>query len=151
VTATIKLTDYGNAATPLDVLTTDLNSLAANTGKALSAVVDNGTGLWVWADFELVVTFPSAPTTVFVVELYQLRSIDAGTTYPDGNAGVDPSSTALVGTFPVRGITTAQRVPYYGIPLPPGKSKYLVKNATNAAFASSGNILRLNDYSLQSV
>jgi hypothetical protein len=131
------------------VMTTELNSLAATTGKAISAALDNGSYLDIWADFELAVTFGTAPVLNTIVELYALRSLDGGTTYPDGSSSILPAPTAYVGGFPVRAVTTAQVIPLYGVPLGPGLYKLLVQNTTAQVFPASGSTLRMNSYSMQ--
>lgn len=132
-------------------LSTELNSLAATTGKAISAALDNTTDLDIWADFELKVTFGTAPTLNTIVELYLLPSLDAGTTYPDGSGSVLPPPSLYVAGFPVRAVNTAQVLVVRGIPLPPGLFKVLVQNTTSQAFPASGSTLRMNTYAMQSV
>lgn len=146
--STIRLRAYGGVAT---VLTTELNSLAATTGKAISAALDNTTNLDLWADFELKVTFGTAPTLNSIVELYVLPSVDAGTTYPDGSGSVLPAPPLYAAGFPVRAVTTAQVIVVRGIALPPGLFKVLVQNTTAQAFPASGSTLRMNAYALEVV
>lgn len=132
------------------VMTTELNSLASSTGKAISAAIDNSVNLDLFDDLELAVTFASAPTAGTVVELYLLPSID-GSTYPDGSATVLPQSALFVGGFAVRAVSTAQVMVMRGVASPPGSFKYLVQNTTNQAFPASGSTLRRNPYQLASV
>jgi hypothetical protein len=136
------------------VLSTELNSLASSSGKAISSAINNSpTGddpqLDLFTDLELAVDFVSAPTAGTVIELYLLPSIDGGTTYPDGSTSVLPQSSLYVGGFAVRAVTTAQIMLIRGVALPPGYYKYLVQNTTNQAFPSSGSTLRQNTYQLQ--
>src|SRR5687768_8222639 len=104
------MTDFGWApyGTIATVLSTGLDALASN-GKAISAAIDNGTALNMFDDLELAVTFGTGPTAGSVCELYLIPSID-GTNYTDGDASIDPPVTMLVGVFPLRAVTTAQRV-----------------------------------------
>jgi hypothetical protein len=132
------------------VMTTELNALGATTGKAISAAMDNSTNLDIWADFELSVTFASAPVLNTIVELYLLPSID-GATYPDGSASVLPAPSLYAAGFPVRAVSTAQVIVARGVPLPPGLFKMLVQNTTAQAFPASGSTLDMNSYAMQTV
>lgn len=147
----IQLSPYQGVTT---VMSTELNSLGSSSGKAISSAQVNDDSvaqptLDLFADLELKVTFASAPTAGTVVEVYMLRSIDGGTTYPDGSSSVLPQSNLYVAGFAVRAVTTAQVLSYPGISLPPGYFKLLVQNTTNQAFPASGSTLRMNTYQLQ--
>jgi hypothetical protein len=147
----IQLSPYRGVTT---VMSTDLNALAATTGKAISSAIDNSDAvsqptLDLFADLELAVDFVSAPTAGTVVELYLLPSIDGGTTYPDGSTSILPQSSLYVGGFAVRNTTAAQVMVLRGVALPPGTYKYLVQNTTNQAFPATGSTLRQNTYQLQ--
>jgi hypothetical protein len=143
----IHLGPYTSVAT---VMSTELNALAASTGKAISAAQDNSVLLNIWADLELAVDFVTAPTASTVIELYLLPSIDA-TLYPDGDASILPQAALYVGGFVVRNTTAAQRMTIRSIVLPPGKYKWVVQNTTNQAFPATGSVLRQSDYAMQSV
>lgn len=147
----IQLSPYQGVTT---VMSTELNALAATTGKAISSALVNDDSvpqptLNLFADLELAVDFVSAPTAGAVVELYLLRSIDGGTTWPDGSSTVTPQSNLYVGGFAVRNTTAAQVLSLPGISLPPGYYKYLLQNTTNQPFPASGSTLRQNTYQLQ--
>lgn len=147
----IQLSPYQGVAT---VMSTELNALAATTGKAISSAVDNSDNaaqptLDLFADLELAVDFVSAPTAGTVVEVYLLPSIDGGTTYPDGSTSILPQSSLYVGGFAVRNTTAAQVMVIRGVALPPGSFKLLVQNTTNQAFPATGSTLRMNTYQLQ--
>lgn len=145
--ATIQLAAYRGVST---VLSTELNSLAATTGKAVSAALDNGTNLDLFDDLELAVDFVTAPTAGSVIELYVLPSVD-GTNYPDGDTSIVPQASLYVGGFVVRSTTAAQRMVLRGVALPPGLFKYLLQNTTNQAFPASGSTLKRNPYQLLSL
>ena len=136
------------------VLSTELNAMAASTGKAISAAIDNSNPDPttyqgdLFADLELAVDFVTAPTAGTVIELYLLPSID-GTVYPDGSTTITPQSSLYVGGFAVRNTTAAQVMVLRGVALPPGKYKYLAQNTTNQAFPATGSVLRQNTYQLQ--
>jgi hypothetical protein len=144
--AEIKLSGYTGLQA---VMTTELNALGSSTGKAISVALDNTVPNDIWADFELAVTFASAPVLNAIVELYLLPSLDAGASYPDGSTTVLPSPNLYMGGFPVRAVNTAQVISLRGVPLPPGLFKVLVQNTTAQAFPASGSTLDLNSYKLQ--
>ena len=147
MSATIQLGPYRGV---VSVMTTELNAIAASTGKAISAALDNSTDQDLFADLELAVDYVSAPTAGGVIELYVLPSVD-GSVYPDGSATVLPQSSLYVGGFAVRAVTTAQVMVLRGVALPPGLFKYVIQNTTSQAFPASGSVLRHNCYQLQSV
>src|SRR6476661_6463081 len=59
VSATIQLGPYRGVST---ALTTELNALAATTGKCISSAFDNSVNLDLFANLEMAVDFVSAPT-----------------------------------------------------------------------------------------
>jgi hypothetical protein len=130
------------------VASTELNSLANNAG-ALGAEYDNATNLYISAVFELSVTFGSAPTAGSTVDLYIIPAPD-GTNYDDavtGAAGSAPA-TAYAGGFPLRAVTTLQRVPLGiglsgPVPLPACKFKAFLLNRSGQAFPASGSTLKM--------
>lgn len=148
MSATIQIGSYRGVST---AMSTELNSLAATTGKAISSAIDNSSNLDLFDDLELTVTFASAPTAGTVVEVYLLPSLDGGTSYADGSSTVTPQPSTFAGGFTVRAVTTVQRMVLRGIALPPGFFKYLVQNTTNQAFPASGSTLERNSYQLLSV
>jgi hypothetical protein len=68
-------------------------------------------------EVELVVTYGVAPTANTGVSVWFLRAID-GTNYEDGSSSVTPARLPDV-VFPVRAVTTAQRVTRR-VMIPPG-------------------------------
>jgi hypothetical protein len=150
MSATIQLAPYRGVST---IMSTELNALAASTGKAISPAVDNSdpiAGCDLFDNLELAVDFVTAPTAGTVIEVYLLPSIDGGTTYPDGSASILPQSSLFVGGFAVRATTAAQIMVLRGVALPPGFFKYLVQNTTSQAFPATGSTLRRNPYQLMS-
>jgi hypothetical protein len=146
--STIQLNAYRGVS---NAMTTELNSLASSTGKAISSAIDNSTNLDLFDDLQLTVTFASAPTAGTVVELYLLPSIDGGTDYADGSTSVLAQSSLFVGGFAVRAVTTIQKMMLRNVALPPGLFKYQVQNTTNQAFPATGSVLERNPYQLQSL
>lgn len=153
MSATIQLGVYRGVS---NAMTTELNAIAASTGKAISAAFDNtsdgaAAGGDLFDDLEMSVDFVSAPVAGGIIEVYLLPSLDGGTTYPDGSATVLPQSSLYVGGFAVRAVTTAQIMYLRGVPLPPGFFKYVVQNTASQAFPATGSVMRRNPYQLVSV
>lgn len=138
------LTNKRHASDPSTLETTSLNSLTT-TGIVTGAAVDPGG--YMFGDFELNITYPSAPTDNSVIELLLLRSIDGGSTYEDANG----ASGGVAGGFQLDNITTAQKLVIRGVVLPPGHFKpYIVAKTTGQTAASSGNTLKLTRYTPES-
>jgi hypothetical protein len=144
------------AAAIATVASTELNSLA-NAAGALGAEYDNATNLYMFGTFELNVTFGTNPTAASTVDLYLIPAPD-GTNYDDavtGAAGSAPN-TSYVGGFPLRAVTSAQKVPLgVGIAgpvqLPPTKFKVFALNKSGQAFPASGSTIKMVPYRYQSV
>lgn len=137
------------AGTLATVMTTALDALA-NAARAITAAIDNTVALDFWDDLELVVTYGTAPSAGATVEVYLVESVD-GTSYGDGDASIAPPATALVGVFPIRAVTTAQRVHVRAVMMPPLNFKYVVTNKAGQAMAATGNTLKRLPYKVQSV
>jgi hypothetical protein len=137
------------------IASTEANSLA-NAAGVLGAEYDNSAGLYMFGLFELNVTFGSAPTAGNTVDLYLIPAPD-GTNYDDAVTGAGGSApiTCFVGGFPLRAVTTAQKIPVgHGlsmINLPPCKFKAFVLNRSGQAFPASGSTLKMIPYRYQSV
>ena len=131
-------TQWSALSSGTDALTTQLDSLSNGSYSAVGAEIDNTTARELYINAELTVDFGSAPSTGGYVGLYLLTALD-GTNYPDGGGAVAPASNLLVGNFPLRATTDAQRVHLYGITLPPGKCKLVAYNGSGQAFPSSGS------------
>jgi hypothetical protein len=126
----------GTIATLID---TGLNALANNALAAGSAYTAGGG--YLLAELELVVTYGTAPTASTGVSVWLLRSID-GTNTEDGSSSVTPARAPDV-VFPLRAVTTAQRI-VRRVVIPPGNWTPLLKNdGTGQAFAATGNTLKV--------
>ena len=133
------------------LLSTELNSLAASTGSAVGSAFDNSAAgnNFFWADFELYVTYGTAPTAGQTVDLYLVEAID-GSNYADGSSTIQVA-THYVGSWPLRNVNTAQRIVVRGVPLPPGPFKAHVLNSATQAMAASGNTVKMLPYREQGV
>ena len=134
------------------LLSTGLNSLA-NNSLAISSALDNTQGQagdgYILCDLELVVTYGTAPSANTGVSVWFLQSQD-GTNYEDGDASTTPGKAPDI-VFPLRAVTTAQRI-IRRVLLPEGLSKALLKNdGTGQALAASGNTLKIRPVTEQMV
>jgi hypothetical protein len=128
--------------TATTALSTGLNSLANNALVASSAItLSTGEPGYQRCEAELVVTYGTAPTANTACVVWLLREID-GTNYEDGSSTVTPSRNPDL-VFPLRAVTTAQRIVVTG-DLPPGSFVALLRNdGTGQAMAASGNTLKI--------
>ena len=131
---------------------TELNSLANNALVALPAfsnVIGGAGDGYLLAEVELVVTFTVAPGANTGVPVWLLAAPD-GTNYEDGSASITPARNPEL-VFPVRAVTTAQRITRR-ILLPQGLMTPLLKNdGTGQAFAATGNTLKIRPATPQGV
>ena len=134
------------------LLDSQLNSLAASTGSAVGSTVwDNSAqgNQYFWGDFELLVTYGTAPTAGQTCDLYMIESVD-GTNYADGSATIQVASH-YIGSFVLRAVNTAQRITIRGVPLPPCKFKLELLNGAGQAMAASGNQVQALLYRTQGI
>jgi hypothetical protein len=125
--------------TSQSLLSTELNSLANNANAVHASSVTLTNQGYRTGRFELVVTFGTAPTAGTSLVVWLLTEID-GTNFEDGSASVTPLRPPDL-IFPLRAVTTAQRIAVYA-DLPEGLVRPLLRNAgTNQAMAASGNTL----------
>jgi len=143
------------AAAITSLLTTELNALANVNASALGTEYDNATNLYPFGMFELNATFGTNPTAGSVCDLYLVPASD-GTNYDDSTTGATLLTplTSFVGSFPLRAVTTAQKVPIgvvWRIELPPTKFKLQIINRSGVAFPASGSTVKMIPYRRQIV
>lgn len=130
------------------LLTTELNALASGSYSAAGSTVQaNRTDLNMYADFELAVTFASAPTVGNTVDLYVIPKVD-NTNYADGGGAITPPATYYAGSFVLRAVTTAQRVAIMGASIPPDDFKLVALNSSGVAFPASGSTVKISPYKI---
>jgi hypothetical protein len=120
----------------------------ANNGQKIGSEIDV-TGIRnLYADFELYCRFVTAPTAGGLVSLYFIQALD-GTNYADGDDSVAPPQTAWAGVFPLRAVTTQQRIVLRHVLLPNTKFKPLLINKSGYAMTNTDNenILSIRQYS----
>lgn len=129
-------------------LTTELNSLANGSMTALSAEVDNSTNKYLYADVEVALASIN-PTGAPTVDLYLVPTVD-GTNYPEFDTGASPTAIVLnylVATLNIKTGSAAHRAIARMIPIPPGKYKWALRNATGVSLAASGSTVKERNYS----
>lgn len=134
---------WGNLESIVSVLTTELNSLANATMSANSATQDQDAIRHNFADFELVVTYGTAPIAGQRVLLFILPSLD-GTNFATSNIEM---LSNLVGEFLLDDATTLQRLILRNIILPPVDFQVALYNDSGQAMAATANTLKMRRYS----
>ncbi|HXG76457.1 MAG TPA: hypothetical protein VNJ53_07805 [Gaiellaceae bacterium] len=130
-------------------LSTELNGLANNTYSALSAEIDNETGLNLYIDLELVIAAQAAARSSGAwVGVYIASAVDSTPNYPDT---ANDAFAELLAAFQLDATANARRLTKVNLAIPPLKVKLYVKNVTGQAFATSGNTLKYRIHSEQSV
>lgn len=129
----------------------------ASAAQKCGSEIDNTSNLYQYVDWELYVRFASSPAAGASVALYLVPAID-GTNYTDGaDDSVTPPATTFVGAFPVRAVSTQQRVSLAGptaqCMIGPGKYKPVIVNTGGQAFTNTDNenILYYRLYNEQAV
>lgn len=124
------------------VLSTELNSLAANTMSSLGTEYDNATNKNQYGILELTIdVFASAPTANRAIELFMVVA-------PDGtNYETTPTTTTQacrrITVAPVFANTSIQRFVSERFDLPPMKQKYCAWNRTDQALDAAGHTVKL--------
>lgn len=118
--------------------------------RELGTPIDNSASGHMWADWELVCRFGTAPPAGAYVALYLVPAVD-GITLADGSDAVEPSSTCFVGAFPVRPVTTAQRLALRRLSFPSGVFAPLIVNVAGQSMTdvADENVLRVTPYGEQ--
>ena len=135
---------WGNVGTVMNLLTTEMNSLANGTLSALGPEINNTTGYQMG---QLTLALASAAFVApSYAQVFLVPSSDTnGTTYPTfTSAAAAALSNYRVGTIYINGSTAAQNefLPYVTIPL--GKFKTLILTGGSCpTLAASGNTLNL--------
>lgn len=107
---------------------------ASDDAGILGSEYDNETNRKRFATFTLATTHAIAPAAGRVWLLYLLLATD-GTNYEDGDATTRPERFHIA-TFPVRAVTSAQKITFPAIPLPPFKFRPLLWNDTGQSGSS---------------
>lgn len=130
-------------------LSTELNSLANAAFSAVSAAINNESGLYLFINLELVLA-SLIPTGTPYVAVYAVKSIDNGTNFEDGGGSTAPRGQPIA-IFDFSTATAAKRVVRENILIPPLQFKLVAENRAGVAFAASGNTVRYRRHNQQSV
>jgi hypothetical protein len=135
---------WGAVGSVLNLLTTELNSLANGTLTALGPEINNSSG------YQMGMLHIHLASAAFVapswVNIYLVPSSDlAGTTYPTFTSATAAAlSNYLAATVYINGSTAAQDETFPYVTIPPGKFKVLALTGGSCpALASSGNTVDL--------
>lgn len=131
-------------ANPVNLLTTELNSLANLAGTVESAQVDPDG--WEFGWFELLAGFAVAPAADSPIDLILLPVFAANKPYYASGAAAERDGNAVAGTFKAAVETTARRYTLQRVVLPPFPFTVAIVNRSAQALAASGNILKLSVY-----
>lgn len=138
------LSTRGSSGLLTGLATTALNSLAS--GAAVEIDFPNTTENDLNVDFELLVTFASAPTADQTIDFAWRRTLD-GVNFEDSSAARLPAN-GVIGQMSVAASASAQRLILPGVTIPPLSSKLVLRNSTSQAFVSAGNVLRALAYNV---
>jgi hypothetical protein len=130
----------------VSVLTTELNALANASMSAASALQDQDASEFTFVDFELAVTFGTAPAAGMRCTLYASVALD-GTNFTSTDA---EQTSQIIAAF-ILGATTTQRVVARNVMLPPTDFKIALYNESGVAFPATGSTLKMRRYSTQIV
>jgi hypothetical protein len=149
--SSVKWLPSTRSGNPVDLLTTELNSLTT-TGSALSAAIDNDADHDMYMDLFLTIDYGVAPTNGSVIECYVVRSYD-GTNFEDASTtGPVTPQGGFVGAFVLRNTTDTQIICIPGVVVPPEDFKVMVlAKTTGQTAAASDNTLKALFYGEQVV
>lgn len=135
---------WGSVGSVMNLLTTELNSLAVNTATAAGPEITNTTGYQVG---QIYVHMASAAfVTGNYINIYLVPSAaTAGTTYPTfTSAAAGAWSNYLAATIYINGSTAAQNEILTNVTIPLGKFKaYAITGGSCPTLAASGNTVDL--------
>ncbi len=128
-----------------NVLSTELNNLAAAAFSAAGTEVDNSTNLDQYGWLELDYDLAANPAAGGYMTLFLLKALD-GTNYEGAGDGTNgPGGHAIVAVIPIQ--FTADNAAHIAMSqmfrLPPCKIKFVLQNNCSAAFAASGSVVEL--------
>ena len=133
---------WGAAGSVMNLLTTELNSLAISTITALGPEINNSTG------YQMGQLYLNLGSAAFVVpsfmSVYFMPSNDtAGGSYETlGTLAQTNVQNYLVGVIYIKGTTAAQKAMLPYVPIPLGKFKcFAATGGSTPTLASSGNTL----------
>ena len=133
------------------IFTTGLNSVANNAG-AVSSAINNLTGLYMWAMFEVYLAAQGGNRSAGAHVKFFVLPATGGTNYSYGSASLlPPSNLSPCAVQFDSGVTTARYSHSPIIMLPPFSFIVVVYNYTGQSLASSGNVIKLSRFNTYQV
>lgn len=127
------------------VMSTELNSLASNSGVSSASAYDNSTNLDMYVDIEVFLAAFSPNNSLGPQLLITFGESVDGTNFPAANNS--HGDFELVTTLPIgKTASTAQRVVVKNVIIPPAKFLVNLFNLTGSALAASGNTVKFITY-----
>lgn len=134
---------WGAVGSVVNLLTTELNSLANAAGTALGPEVNNtAAGIGAYQMCQLTVHLASAAFTAtsYIYVMFVLSMNTAGNTYPTTTTPASvPIGNYLADTIYIYPSTAAQDEAKQGVLMPVGKFKTIAVNKTGVTLGASGN------------
>lgn len=134
---------WSSATSIQTVLASELDGLVTNTSTSASSTIDNRNGN-PYADFEIFVTFASAPAAYGAIALMLAELVD-GSTSPTNVA--QGQNIVWAGSTETRAVTSAQRFVFRNVPLPPERFMVAAYNGADKNFIASTNTVKMITYS----
>lgn len=144
---------YGATVTEIQSSTEDTwhngSSTLASNAQVLSAAVTltNPGHLRAWCTLSIPSTSVSVTANTAVVAWFRV-STDGGSTYPDGDASTTPTELPHM-SFPLRAVSTAQKVLFRVKEMPVGFFKVLIRNDGTGATLNTTWTLKCKTDTLQ--
>jgi hypothetical protein len=136
------LVKWGTPASPVNLLTTELNNLGNNTVSGLGPSFDNGSAArWVYADIECILA-SLTPTAGGSIIVYLAEAPD-GANYSDAKR---EAAQQILCSFTFDTAAAAKRQTARNVMLPPGKFKAYIDNQCGVALAASGSSIVMYAY-----
>lgn len=141
---------YGAAGTGINLLTTELNSLATGSGSAAGPAIDNTSNKYQVGRLELKIASNSlAFTAASFVKVFFIPRMSDGTNYPTYTSGASyklAEGNYLAGIININPATQSSNVVYEildYVNIPQGFYKSILVSAAGVTLPSSGNTLDL--------
>lgn len=128
------------------IVDTATSAALANNATLLSAAITPADQNFIFAIFELTVTFTVAPVANAGLSIWGIKTVDGGTTYED----FPSPRPADIGLIPVLNVTTAQRVSRI-LMIPPGTFRIGLRNDATGQTMPAGWGLKMRPVTREGV
>ena len=128
-------------------LAAELNDLA-DAARVIGAAINNSALLDMYMDLELLIAEQAGARSAGAhVDIYLVSSIDGGTNYGFGDAGVAPPGETLIWSFSLDAAVTARYAVSRPFNIGPGHHMLVIANMTGQAFAAANSTLKYRLFS----